>query len=265
MIGLVCIDVDGTLVGSSGRVLPEVWRAAERVRASGVPLAICSGRPALGLALEFAARLDPEGWHVFQNGASLLHLPSGESRSRSLPAGSVEMLVARSRETGRILELYTDTEYAVESTDERARRHAGLLGVPFQPRPLEWLDGAIIRAQWLLPHAAVDAVLAEAHPGLHLSPSHSPVMEDTTFINMTAPGAGKASAVRDLAAEHGVPLDRVMMVGDGANDVEVMRLVGCPVAMGNAEAAVHEVARHRVGHVDRGGLVEALAMVGEKG
>jgi len=35
-------------------------------------------------------------------------------------------------------------------------------------------------------------------------------------------------------------------------------VVGFPVAMGNAAAEVRAVARHYVGHVDRGGLVEAL-------
>jgi Cof subfamily protein (haloacid dehalogenase superfamily) len=261
MVGLVCIDVDGTLVGSSGQVAPEVWRAAAAVRDGGVPLALCSGRPAIGLAREFAARLDPAGWHVFQNGASLRHLPTCESRSRAIPPHAVEWLVARTRETGRLLELYTDNDYAVESTEDRAVRHAALLGVPFRTRAFRSLDAPVVRAQWLLAHAEVDAVLAEAHPDLHLSPSHSPVMEDTTFLNMTAPDTDKASAVRTLAAAYDVPLERVMMVGDGANDVEVMRVVGFPVAMGNAEEAVHRVARHRVGHVDEGGLIEALALV----
>ena len=49
-----------------------------------------------------------------------------------------------------------------------------------------------------------------------------------------------------------------MMVGDGANDVEVMGIVGHPVAMGNAEPAVTALARHHVPHVDRGGLIQAL-------
>jgi hydroxymethylpyrimidine pyrophosphatase-like HAD family hydrolase len=48
------------------------------------------------------------------------------------------------------------------------------------------------------------------------------------------------------------------MVGDGGNDLGVMRIVGFPVAMGNAEAEIRAVARHHVAHVDRGGLVEAL-------
>lgn len=260
MLGLICVDVDGTLVGESGRVREDVWAAAERVRAAGVRLAVCSGRPAFGETLAYAERLDPAGWHVFQNGASVLHLPSGGSRSHALPADAVARLTARARETGRPLELYTDSDYSVESTDERAERHAGLLGVPFRPRPLESLRGPIVRAQWLLSHDEAPAVLAEPHAGVTLSPSLSPVMPDTTFISVLLPGVDKAGGVRTVAREYGVPLERVMMVGDGVNDLRAMREVGIAVAMANSEPEVFEVARRRVGHVDDGGLIEAFEL-----
>jgi len=260
MVELVCIDVDGTLVGSSGTVAPGVWAAAERARLRGIRLAVCSGRPAFGLAREYAERLDAAGWHVFQNGASVVHVSTGESRSGSLPPAALEWLLARASATGRILELYTDSAYAVESTADRARRHAGLLGVPFRPRALASLEGPVVRAQWVLAHSDADAALADRHPDLELAHSTSPVMPDTSFVNITPAGVDKASAVRVLAGACGVPLERVMMVGDGLNDVGVMGIVGHPVAMGNAEPEVHAAARHAVGHVDRGGLVEALEL-----
>lgn len=260
MVELICVDVDGTLVGSSGDVLPEVWPAVERAREAGARLVICSGRPAFGQTRQLAERLDPAGWHVFQNGASIVHLPSGRSRSGLIPRASVQRLIDRARATGRVVELYTDFEYAVERTDDRARRHAGLLGVPFEPRAFDSLEGEIVRAQWLLALEDEAAVLAEPHDGLALTPSTSPVMPDTSFLSITAPGLDKAGAVRTVAAEYGVPLRRVMMVGDGTNDIEVMRTVGIPVAMGNAAPEILALAHHRVGHVDAGGLVEALEL-----
>ena len=261
MVKLVCIDVDGTLVGASGEVASEVWAAAERLRANGVRLAIASGRPAFGITRGYAERLDPTGWHVFQNGASIVHLPTGESLSTSLGVKNVRMLVERARHTGRILELYTDDAYAVESRDERARRHAALLGLSFAPRSLHALDPAqVVRAQWLLDPPQVDAVFAEPNEGLHLSPSTAPLMPDTVFVNMTAEGVDKAHAVRAVARVYGIPLTQVMMVGDGHNDATAMRAVGFPVAMGNAEPAAREAALHHVAHVDDGGLAQALEL-----
>jgi Cof subfamily protein (haloacid dehalogenase superfamily) len=260
MVRLVCIDVDGTLVGASGEVAPEVWVAAAEARARGIHLAICSGRPAFGLARGYAERLDPDGWHVFQNGASVLNLRTGESRSRNLSARGVEWLRSVARSTGRILELYNDTDYAVESDAERARRHAGLLGVPFRTRSFDSLPGPIVRAQWLLSAEEAEGVLAELHPDLHYSHSTSPVMADTAFINITPTGVDKATAVRVVAGAHGIPMESVMMVGDGLNDLGVMTVVGYAVAMGNAEPEILAAADHVVAGVDEGGLVEAIEL-----
>src|SRR5690242_5615363 len=141
MIRLVCIDMDGTLVGSNARVHRAVWPAAERVSEAGVHLAVCSGRPAFGITRSYAERLDADGWHVFQIGASVVHLASGRSLSTPLSHEIVARLVARSRETGRELELYTDTTYVIESDSARARAHAALLGVALERRPYESVDG----------------------------------------------------------------------------------------------------------------------------
>ena len=260
MIDLVCIDVDGTLVGSSGQVSDAVWRAASAARARGVHLAICSGRPAFGVTGTYAERLDPAGWHVFQNGASVLNLASGETRSRAIPPALVSSLVERSRALQRPLELYTDTACAVEMDTPRTRAHAALLGIPFVRRDLHSLPDPVVRALWLVSHEESELVLTEPHEGLLLSHSLSPVMPDTSFINVTPEGVDKASAVRLVAEAYGIPLQRVMMVGDSANDISTMRIVGMSVAMGNAEPGVLDVAAAHVATVDEDGLVEALAL-----
>jgi hydroxymethylpyrimidine pyrophosphatase-like HAD family hydrolase len=89
VIRLVCIDVDGTLLGTGG-VLPRVWAAIDRARAAGLRLALCSGRPAFGNTRALAERVEPRGWHVFQNGASILQpkrprWPARRALSRSRP------------------------------------------------------------------------------------------------------------------------------------------------------------------------------------
>lgn len=259
VIRLICCDVDGTLIGASGVVAPRVWQAAERARARGIHLAVCSGRPAFGNTRELAQRLGPGGWHVFQNGASIVHLGSGRSLSVPLREETVALLVERARRSGRVLELYTDDTYWVERDTPRARRHAELLGVPFGLGAFDEAPrGRIVRAQWLIDPVEFEALVAEGHPGLNVSPSTAPQMPDTLFVNLTSEGVDKGSAVRKVAAELGISLAEVMVVGDGLNDVGAMRIAGYPVAMANAEPEVHRVARQAVGHVDEGGVAEAF-------
>jgi Cof subfamily protein (haloacid dehalogenase superfamily) len=258
MIGLVCIDVDGTLVGRAGTIDQRVWELALRARDRGIRLAICSGRPAFGKARAWASRLDPDGWHVFQNGASVLHVGTGESRSSPLGATAVASLIARSRADGRLLELYGDTEYVVEQDTARSRAHAALLGVEFACQSLDALSAPAVRAQWLVAHDEVETVLAHSSEGLHAVPSTSPVMPETMFVNLTAQGVGKDSGVRAIAAAYGLRLEDVMVVGDALNDLAAMHAVGFPVAMGNAEPELLAMARLVVADVDAGGLAQAL-------
>jgi Cof subfamily protein (haloacid dehalogenase superfamily) len=259
LIRLIGIDVDGTLVGSAGTVHPRVWAAAAQARAAGIHLALCSGRPAFGVALEYARRLDAGGWHAFQNGASVLNLSNGQSQSTALPTEWVRRFILRARETGRVLELYADREYVVESTAPSAREHAKLLGVPFRPRPFESLEGSVVRAQWVLSPEDAVATMRGIYERLEVSESTSPVIPEVRFIGFTHAGVNKGSAMQTIAAALGVDLQDVMYVGDSGNDLAPLRIIGHPVAMGNADAAVRSIARRIVGDVDAGGLADALS------
>lgn len=261
LIRLVGIDVDGTLVGASGEVPAPIWERIEALRHQGVHFCLCSGRPAFGVTRGYAERLDPTGWHVFQNGASVVHLPSGASRSRPLPEVYIATLIERARSKGRLFELYGDTEYTVERDDPRARAHAALLGLPFRPQAFETRTQPVVRAQWLLTAETLGPVLAEPHFDLEVVPSTSPVMPETIFVNLTAAGVNKGSGIETVAQVLQIPLLEVMMIGDAGNDLPALARVGHPVAMGNASPAVKAAARTVVGDVDDLGLLQALALV----
>lgn len=256
LIALIGIDVDGTLVGSSGKVPDVIWQLAAEARAAGIHLALCSGRPAFGIAAEYARHLDDDGWHIFQNGASVVNLATHQSRSTPLPEGSVRGLISHARETGHVLELYGDDDYAVEGEAPWAREHAELLGLPFKPRPYETLSPPWVRAQWLL--SPEDAKRVVAPDGLEMAESTSPLMPDVRFVGLTRHGVSKGAAMREIAAAYRVDMRDVMYIGDSGNDLSALRVVGHPIAMGNADPQVIAAAERTVGHVDEAGLADAL-------
>jgi Cof subfamily protein (haloacid dehalogenase superfamily) len=258
LIRLAGIDVDGTLVGTGGAVHPSIWTAAAAARAAGIHLVLCSGRPAFGHALDYAQQLNAAGWHVFQNGASIMDLGSGTSRSSQLPQQVIDEFVMQARRTGDLLELYSDHAYASESDSPWAHEHAVLLGVPFARRSFESLESPVVRAQWILPAPQATTFAATARPGLEIALSTSPVMEDATFVGITPAGVSKGSALESVAQAYGIAMSDVMYVGDADNDLSALRRVGHPVAMANASPSVLGMAKHVVGHVDAGGLAQAL-------
>lgn len=68
---------------------------------------------------------------------------------------------------------------------------------------------------------------------------------------------GKAAALREWAAEAGLPLSRTIAIGDGANDLRMMDAAGLGVAF-NAKPAVRAQADIVVGPVD---LAEVIALL----
>jgi phosphoserine phosphatase len=69
-------------------------------------------------------------------------------------------------------------------------------------------------------------------------------------------GKTKRQTLLTLAAELGIPLDRTMAVGDGANDLPMLTVAGIGVAF-RAKPVVAASARFRIDHADLKGLLFA--------
>ena len=73
-------------------------------------------------------------------------------------------------------------------------------------------------------------------------------------VDVHAPCAGKAEALRVLAETYGIPPGRVVAVGDATNDGPMIARAGLGVAMGNAMEELKRIARRVIGHHDEGAI-----------
>ncbi len=258
MLPLICLDVDGTLVGSSGSPSEATWAAAERARARGQRLTLCTARLAAGPTRAWAERLDPLGWHVFHTGAARWNPGSGEVRTTPLPVEVVHRCEEIASARGWVFEAYSWDDYVVDSDQQLARDHAALLALPFRRQPLAALAGTVVRVQFVVAESEAAEAIAACPAGASASGATSPMMPGAAFVSLTAEGVSKAGGVRTVADDLGVSLADVMMVGDGHNDLSAIEAVGWGVAMGNAEPEVTAAARMRVGDVDADGAAEAI-------
>lgn len=69
----------------------------------------------------------------------------------------------------------------------------------------------------------------------------------------------KAAAIRDWAAEVGIPLERIAYLGNDVNDLPAMELVGWPVAVADARPEVRAAARRTLSRRGGDGAVRELA------
>lgn len=259
MIPLVLLDLDGTVIGSSGQAAPCVWEAVARVQGAGMRLAVCTGRPRVGVAKKIAERLGPSTPHIFQNGAMTVYADGEVVQLHALKEASTRALIAHAREHNLVLEIYTPTSLYVERRTPLSEAHAAMLGTTAIVRNLEEVaeNEPVVRAQWVVPPEQERLATSRAVEGVQLSTAVSPALKNTLFISITKHGVSKGSAVRALVASLKLKTDNVMAVGDSVGDLPMLEAVGHPVVMAEAPGVLRD-RFFSVGKVDECGVVEAL-------
>lgn len=259
MLPLLILDLDGTIIGSSGQVLPCVWQGVDRLQKAGVKLAVCTGRPNAGVARTVAERLGPRNPHIFNNGSLVTYTGGDTLHVTALREASITEMVGFARDLGLVLEVYTPTAMYVERKTPMSEAHAKMIGVTAIVSDLLTVarNEPVVRAQWLL--GKDERSLVEDLPveDVELSFATSPALPDMTFINVTRAGVSKGTAVAQLADAMRVPLSDIMAVGDSEGDLPMLEVVGHPVVMANAPEALRELFT-TAGQVDDCGVLPAF-------
>ena len=264
MLQLVCIDVDGTLIGESGEPTNGVLDAIMHARSLGQTLALSTARGAMGPTADYASLLNPHGWHIFHAGASLVHTGSGEIIGEALPKDIIRMGTELSGIHGWALEYYSPDDYRSldDSLADRplAAAHSEMLGCDFKIGGPSDLAEPIVRVQFVVNESQVSEILESMSGKGNVSVATSPVLEGAAFISVTKEGVNKGSAILRMCEMLSLDVAEVMMVGDGLNDLDALEVVGHSVAMGNAHSDLLDSCDYVVAPVGKDGLVEALEL-----
>jgi hydroxymethylpyrimidine pyrophosphatase-like HAD family hydrolase len=250
---LVALDIDGTLVDLEGRMPDSVEEAVARVRESGTPVVLATGRGLFGtLPIHEALNLPP-GEMVVSNGAVTVRTPPLEIVDEvTFDPGPVIREVLEARPTAlvavedvgvgyRLNKYFPDGELQgemiIESVEELSSRPAArvIIRDPDAP-PSEFVELA-------------------RHLGLH---GVSYFIGWSAWMDITPRGVTKASALGQLCRARGIDRADVLAMGDGHNDVEMLAWAGRGVAMGDAPEAVQSVADAVTGTFAEEGTADEL-------
>jgi len=255
---LVGLDIDGTLMHWGGEISGAVVEAVEKVRMSRNHVVLATGRNIIA-TMPVAETLGlRRGWAVCSNGAVTIHL-------NPRAAGGYDIAKTVTFNPGEALEMIRDEMpdafFAVED-----------LGVGFRVTK-EFPMGELVGPQRTvtfdeLCHDDVTRVVIRA-PGADASHFddivHRIGLSDVTYavgysawLDLTPPGVSKAAALEGLREELGVHPEHTVTVGDGNNDIEMLRWARDSYAMGNAPERVVAAASRQIGPVDEDGVLEAL-------
>lgn len=246
---LVALDVDGTLItpmegifGAVEALSPRVRDAVGSARDAGAEVVIATGRSVNG-TLEIAGLLGfVGGWLVCGNGTMTVSLdpaaPDGftvEDVVTFDPAPALRLL----------RELLPGALYAVEDVgrgflvtgpfpaDELAGEYRV---VDFDELVAEPCTRVVVRDLESEPRAFADAVERSGLQGVTYNVGW------TSWLDITPDGVNKSTALEKLRVRLGVDPADTLAIGDGSNDIEMLRWAGRGVAMGQAEDSVKESA-----------------------
>ena len=240
----VALDIDGTVLHEDGTLSESVVNEVRRVRDLGHEVTLATGR-SVAMTLPVAEQLEirPE-YIVCSNGAIILR------RDANAPRGYRREHVEHFDPTPvlkRIKEKLPHANYAVENETGMYRYTGwfpeGALDVETEEVHFdELLTTVATRVVVIAPgHDADEFIRAVEELGLH---QVSYAVGWTNWLDIAPEGINKSTALERIRGFLGFPKDRVMVVGDGRNDIEMLQWAaeaGRAVAMGQAP---EDVARH---------------------
>jgi hydroxymethylpyrimidine pyrophosphatase-like HAD family hydrolase len=250
----VALDIDGTLthVGSND-ISPAVRAAVARVAEHGTHVVLCTGRSLIGTT-PVAAQV-PASLALCSNGAVWWDPAEDEITRRTTfePGPTIKALQS----------LLPGAVFAVEQTGvgNLSLGHflpGDLWGVTtdatFDEMAAVPTPRLVMRWHDRTPAELAFAVRELELPGVAWSVDHTEPWLTAVPENVT-----KGWALEELRVELGVSAEDTLAIGDGSNDVEMLRWAARGIAMGQAPATVQAAADEVTGTVLEDGAAQALS------
>lgn len=235
MFQIIYTDIDGTLLNSAHALSPKTIAAIKKVHQKGIPVILVSARPPRAI-MPFIEQLGLQCPFVSFNGA--LILDAGGQVLAETTIGAPDFAALE-----RALEAFTSPIsvnyyhnldwFSRYPLDDFTLGEAEITGLKPANKPDTMTD-----AHKILVMGAPSVVtqlqqqLKEQFPQLaiHLSKS--------TYLEIAHESATKSQAVDFLCGYYGIDNTEAIAFGDNFNDLDMLKAVGCGVAMANAPEAV---------------------------
>lgn len=245
---LVLFDLDGTIVSYRGRthVPQETREALCRLRENGHLIAFATSRDRLTAAslmaeLEVSAAVLNNGAIAFSGGAAIFEKRIGKKESTQLRERLLQTPFVVFAYDGGFL-------YEHNATEESKRYLSQIVGGRDRLRPLSTCDGALLSLN------VYDK--AGGSPDIRKLPEG--VIYEAAQHEIRACGTSKNDGMVRLADFFRIKQRDLVAVGDGCNDIGMIRSAGVGAAVGNACAELKKAADVVFDDIDRGGIKKGL-------
>ena len=266
-VQLVVTDLDGTLSDAAERIHPASVRAIRALEAGGIPVLVATGRR-LRMACAVLEAGGLTGPAVVLDGALGLDLRDGRVFHQvAFPPGAARQVLEAFAAAGLSPCVYVDRPEVDLVVGDHPSTHPGHLA---RARPWVAVEDLerVVEAEPVYTFAVVGrpAALLEPVPRLVGPAGSASLVGDLIYggstLQVRPPKVSKWSGVVAFCADQGLDPDRILAVGDGANDLELLEGAAVACAVATATPAVLARADHVIGPPASGGWAAVLDMVG---
>lgn len=260
---LIAIDLDGTALSSNAQVQQSTIDAVRYARERGVKVVLCTGR-ICSEAADFAKVMDTDDEMITAGGAMLARLSDGAMLNRISMNWEAAAKVADVLEDSNFVTMtYVGAELFMTPCSEAVfnayKTNEGFLAVKrVVPSVAQYLRENKPPVEKVFSRCANAPLLANARKQIEKIPGLHVMSSAIDNIEVVAPQTDKGSALIRLCKQYGISIENVIAIGDSENDLEMLEVVGMPVAMGNSDERVKSLAKYITSDNNHGGVAQAI-------
>lgn len=267
----IFLDIDGTLIGFGKPVSDSTKKAIELARANGHKVFICTGRARCEifddvLCVPLDGIVGSAGAYVEIDGKMTHHHPMTEEMNRRLFDYFEEKQLSILVETNEDL---LGNESALECMRIQADYYAAH-GIAYDTtlfaiaRPLEDIDNPTKLAinKILYVNSPYEDEMIRADLGSEFTVVDSAIQLDGRSGEISELGMNKGYGMEYVVKHFGGTMKDTIAIGDGENDIAMLKAADVGIAMGNANPLLKEIADYVTTHVDEDGIWNAFKHYG---
>ncbi len=236
MYPVVVSDLDGTLLNSQHKIAGRTKKVIRRLNGQGIKFVFATGRHYEDVKT-FRSQVGIDMYTITSNGARVYN-PQGDVIIRHDVQESISrevIQIARKYSNKVILNAYTEDRWYVEQECEELLEFSADSGFTYTIGNLDSIPHGEVIKLFFCSEKHEDMIELEREIKAAYGDAVSTAFSLPTCLEVMSAGVNKGYALNEVLTLKRQTAENTIAFGDGMNDVEMLRLVGKALIMGNGQ------------------------------
>ena len=261
---LVALDVDGTLLTSDKKVSPKSIKYINEASNKGIHIIYCTGRAPAEMK-DLIKILPSIRYGVCMSGALVYDFQENKTiYSNTISKEYIKKIIEVAKDDDGMIQFLTDTESIVRE-DQITHMSDFNMGI-YQPMYLKIAKRVKDMNIESENHDSIPKINIYFHSVIARQKAYEEIKNlplsltfgEETSLEITAKNVDKGKGLSELAKYLGINMPQTIGIGDSDNDISFLKVVGLPIAMGNANNKVKELCKVITDDNDHDGISKSI-------